>query len=428
MFVVSLREPNKPNIMNKQTVYQLDSNGKVKEWSISVLLTGQAFGKLTSATIIVEHGQVGGAITKEETVITSGKNPGKANETNPFTQAVKEAESKLAAKIRKGYVADQTQLKASTVMGSGTLAPMLAQKYDPTEKQSSSKNLKTLGLEGKRIGVQRKKDGNRGNAHIKREANGITSIKFYTRKGDLLPLNGLEHVADALVASFDKSYDYYNKKYGVTEYTLDGEWFTKAFSFNKLNGLVKKAKKSAEDLADCKHINYHLYDIMLPAGYETRYKIIQNFGSKNVIVEECYFIIATEKEINKYLEMFLEEGEEGLMIRLLDMPYENKRTWQLMKVKLFEDAEFEVVGFEESVKGGMVGAVIVKAPKGCFDRNGAPILTFKAGASFDNEEAAIYWNNQSAYIGTKATVEFFGKSEYGIPRFGKCHKLGRNDK
>lgn len=407
--------------MQKQTVYQLDSKGNVKQWSVQVSKNTDG-----TATILVEHGLENGAITPESTIIKEGKNPGKANETTPFTQAVKEAESKLAGKIRKGYVADRTQLKASHILGSGVPAPMLAEKYDPKEKQSGSKNIKSLGIEGVRIGVQRKKDGNRGNAHIKREANGVTSIKFYTRKGDLLPLDGLEHVADALVASFDKSYDYYNKKYGVTEYILDGEWFTKAFSFNKLNGLVKKIHKSQADYDLCKLIDYHLYDIMLPVGYETRYKIIQNFASKSVHVEECYFIIATEKEINKYLEQFLAEGEEGLMIRMLGMPYENKRTWQLIKVKLFEDDEFECIGFEESVKGGMVGAVILKAPHGCADRNGTPILTFKAGASFDNEEATKYWNDQKKYIGKKATVEFFGKSEYGIPRFGKCGKFRKD--
>lgn len=409
--------------MNKQTVYQLDSKGNTKEWSVEVIKHAN-----DTATIVVMHGLVGGKITEEETRVIAGKNPGKANETTPYTQACKDAQSKLDGKIRHGYVTDVTQIKSSTTLGSGVQSPMLAHKFDPTEKQDKSKNFKTLGIEGQVIYVQRKKDGNRGKMIVKREADGTTSVTPYTRKGDKLPTNGIEHIVDGLRNSFDKSFDYYNKKYGITEYIFDGEFYTKAFSFNKLNGLVKKEKKTAQDLADCKHIKYHLYDVELPVGYETRYKIIQNFKSPGVWVEEAYEVKAFDSVVTTYLEKFLEEGEEGLMVRQLGIPYENKRTWQLLKMKIFEDDEFKVVGFEESVKGGMVGAIVVEAPKGCVDRAGNPIRTFKAGASFDHEECTKMWNDQKSYIGKLATVEFFGKSEYGIPRFPKCKKIGRNDK
>lgn len=409
--------------MNKTTVYQLDNKGKVKEWSVTVRQNANL-----TASIIVEHGLVGGKITEEETVIDSGKNPGKANQTTPFTQAVKDAQSKLDGKLRKGYVEDQTQLKASNVLGSGITEPMLAHKYDPTLKQSNSKNLKKLGLEGVKVMVQRKKDGNRCKMVVTMESDGTVSVVPYTRKGDKFPTNGLEHIIDSIRATFTKSFSFWNSKYGITSYSLDGEFFTTAYSFNKLNGLATKPDKDLQDLIDCKEIVYHLYDVELPVGYETRYKIIQSFDSPTVKAEEAYEIIASEAEITKYLERFLEEGEEGLMIRQLGIPYENKRTWQLMKVKIFEDDEFECVGFEESVKGGMVGAIWLKAPAGCFDRQGVPILKFKAGAKFGHEECRVMWNNQAAYIGKKATVEFFGKSEYGIPRFGKCKKIGRNDK
>lgn len=404
--------------MQKQIVYQLDSKGNVKQWSVQVSKNADG-----TATILVEHGLENGAITPESTIIKEGKNPGKANETTPFTQAVKEAESKLAGKIRKGYVADKTQLKASHILGSGVTEPMLAHKYHAAMKQSSSKNFDKLGIKGNKIYVQRKKDGNRCKIIVTREANGTTSVKLYTRKGDAFPTNGLEHIVDSIRKSFDKSFDFWSKKYGITSYSLDGELFTKEFSFNKLNGLATKEDKDDQDLIDAKHIVYHLYDIELAVGYETRYKIYQSFNSPSVHAEEAIETIADDKEINKYLEQFLEEGEEGLMIRQLGLPYENKRSWQLMKVKVFEDDEFECVGFEESVKGGMVGAIWVKAPAGCFDRNGVAITKFKAGAKFSHEECREMWNNQKAYIGKKATVEFFGKSEYGIPRFGKCRKI-----
>lgn len=398
--------------MKKQTVYQLDSKGNTKQWSV------QVDNVSNTGVITVEHGLKDGKLTVEKTIITVGKNPGKANETTPFTQAVKEAEAKIEQKLRKGYVADITQVRPAGILGSGIPKPLLAEKHDPTEKQSKSKNLKRIGIEGMLVGVQRKKDGNRCLIRVNQQG-AFPS----TREGDAFPTNGLEHILDSIHATFMKSYDFYNKKYGITEYILDGELYTNVVSFNKLNGIATKEDKTPADLIICAQIKYHLYDVMLPVGYETRYKIIQNFGSASVHVEECFFIVATDANIKQYLEMFLAEGEEGLMLRQLGMPYENKRSWQLCKVKLFEDDEFEIVGFEESAKGNMAGAVVLKAPAGCFDRNGDPIHTFKAGLKFSHEECREFWANPAKYAGKLATVEFFGKSEYGIPRFPKCRKL-----
>jgi ATP-dependent DNA ligase len=98
------------------------------------------------------------------------------------------------------------------------------------------------------------------------------------------------------------------------------------------------------------------------------------------------------------------------MIRQLHIPYEYKRTWQLCKVKVFEDEEFKLVGFEEDKRGGFVGAFTMQ--------NGDSI--FNAGASGQSEEERAYiWTHQDEFIGKMATVCFFGRSEYGVPRFPK---------
>jgi len=160
-----------------------------------------------------------------------------------------------------------------------------------------------------------------------------------------------------------------------------------------------------------KLIKYHLYDVMLPVGYEERSKFIQQFASKNIVIVPSKKIVATDENIQKELEKFLAEGHEGLMIRQLGMAYENKRSWQLVKCKVFEDSEFKLVGFEEDSRGGFVGSFILQNDDGTI---------FHAGASGQSEEErAEMWNNQSKYIGKMATVEYFGRSEYNVPRFPK---------
>lgn len=388
--------------MNKVTLYQKDSKGRTKVWTMEVI------AKALSGELHSTSGLEGGKLTLDITVITEGKNAGKVNETTPLGQARAEAQSKIDKKIREGYVADKNQIKESSELGSGIKSPMLAHKYCEDKSQSGSKNLKDLGLEGKKIFVQRKKDGNRCKIVIDNK-----SVTMWTRKGDQQPL--LTHITNTVVANFLRAYDMHKQDVLI----LDGELYTKEFSFNKLNGLIKKQKKTAEDIELCKAIKFHLYDVELPMSYEKRYEIIQHFASDTVHIEEAEKIVATTANINIKLEKYLEEGEEGLMIRTLDMPYENKRSWSLLKVKIFEDAEFEVVGFEESVKGGMVGAVVCKLPKPSIDRDGKPIVTFKAGLKLSHEECTEIWNNQNKYIGKQGTVEYFSVSEYQVPRFPK---------
>jgi hypothetical protein len=195
--------------------------------------------------------------------------------------------------------------------------------------------------------------------------------------------------------------------------------YTKEFTFNKINGLVKNHNRTAAEEADAQKIEFHIYDVFLPVGYETRDKIKNYFKHTNLVPLKTTYVEATNENLKALLEDALSRGEEGLIIRQLGIPYEHKRTWQLLKYKIFEDKEFVVVGFEESVKGGMVGAIICKMDVPAVDVNGKTIETFKAGLKFSHEEAREMWNNQSKYIGQELTVEFFGRSEYSVPRFPK---------
>lgn len=374
----------------KTTLYQLDTNGNTKVWNIDVQDMGQY------SETIIESGRLGSDnLVRTVTKIDSGKNIGKANETNHYYQALAEMNSKVESQLRKGYVYKLEDAKSSSILGSGILSPMLAHKYCKDGSQSSSKTLEQLGLVGKEIIVQPKLDGNR--CMIKLHGDG--NVTMYTRKGDVMPVQ-LYHIIDDL-----------KSKEPTMPVILDGELYSDEISFNTLNGLIKRVKATPEEVEKRKLIKFHLYDVMLDKGYEYRYDFIKEFVSDNVIIVESRKIVATIENIQDNLESFLLDGYEGLMIRVLNKGYENKRSWTLLKVKVFEDAEFELVGFQEDVRGGFVGAFIMK------DKNGA---IFNAGASGQSVEVRTeMWNNQKNYIGKMATVAYFGLSEYNIPRFPK---------
>ena len=370
-------------------LYQLDTNNNIKEWNIEVKDNGDY------SEIIIRSGRLNGNLVENISIVSEGKNIGKVNGTNHYTQALSEMESKIQLQLRKGYVENINDIKSSAILGSGIPAPMLAHKHSPDGSQSSSKTLKQIGILNKEIAVQPKLDGNRCLIVVK---NG--EPKMYTRKGDVMVVQ-LNHILN----------DVKSKLGDIKDIILDGELFSSEISFNTLNGLIKRVKVNEEDVKNRLKIKYHLYDVIEDTGYEVRSKVIPNFVSENILIVPTFYIIATDENIKKYLEKFLSESNEGLMIRQLGIGYESKRTWQLIKVKLFCDDEYRLLDMIEDVRGDFAGAFVME------NKNGT---TFNVGASGQSvEERTEMWNNKKNYLGKMATVEYFNLSEYGIPRFGK---------
>lgn len=382
-----------------KTLYKLDTKGKLREWTITV----DQYASYSEMCITA--GLVNGKTVVNVISITEGKNIGRSNETTHYAQALSEAEAKAELQLRSGYVEEITDAKQS-ILRSGLPSPMLAQKYHPTGEQAGSKTLAKMKLLGNRIHVQPKYDGNR----CLIVCHDATDIEMYTRKGDIFPVQ-LDHIIN----------DISERLIGINvvyPFILDGELFSSTMSFNETNGLLKRFKTI--NLPKLREIKYHLYDCVMDAPYPERYERIQFFCTENIRVVPSYDIPATDEGIKEKLEEFLAEGHEGLMIRQLDVPYEHKRSWSLVKVKLFEDDEFVLAGIEEDARGGFVGAFVMTLPTPVTDRDGKVLTTFKAGVSgLTQEEGQEIMRNMDAYIGKRATVEFFGRSEYGIPRFGK---------
>lgn len=388
----------------KNTLYKLDSKGKLRSWEISVTQNGSG----ASASVIIKAGLADGKKIETVVEITEGKNIGRSNETTPYAQACLEAQSTYDSKLRSGYCADAGACQQA-VLGSGIPAPMLAQKYSPDGSQKSSKTLAQMKLVGERVHVQPKFDGNR--CLIKVSAD---SVELYTRKGDrMLPVPHIEQQIRA-------AYDSLAETAGDGLYILDGELYTDAFSFNTLNGLMRREEKTAEHLEMLKLVNYHLYDVMGELAYDERRNLFSGFASANIKIVPSFEILATDENIRAKMEDFLSDGFEGLMIRRLDCGYENKRSWSLVKYKDFLDAEYKVVDIIEDARGGIVGAFVLEMDKPTADREGREIKTFRAGIKdLPQDESRKMLANKADFIGRLATVEFFSLSEYNVPRFPK---------
>lgn len=109
-------------------------------------------------------------------------------------------------------------------------------------------------------------------------------------------------------------------------------------------------------------------------------------------------------------KQLVEQGYEGLIVRRADEVVKNKRSKQLLKVKLWIDEEAEIIGKSElqrEGKGvGTLGALICRV-------NGKE---FEVGSGFKDHEREELWNDKSIF-GQKVAFRYFELTDDGKPRF-----------
>jgi len=374
------------------TLYKKTSTGAIQQWSISVVQ--ESSSKFPVIAII--WGQLDGRkqLTTEE--VTEGKNIGKANETTPFEQAMSQMQSEWEKRLKKGYVKtiEEAQEGATDTLISGGIFPMLAHVFDKQEAK-----IKYPAL------VQPKLDGHRCIAQYAQDD--ITcsfSLWSRTRK----PINSVPHINQALRQLFrHMQYDY--------PY-VDGELYNHDYreNFEDLTSLIRQD----EPKAGHEVVQYHIYDLPLDGKSNA---VRQNWLDvlKSTIDElhlTCLKIVEArvvhnKEELMQAYEDFMEQGYEGAIVRNMDGMYKYKRSYDLQKVKQFNDDEFEIVDVKVQTKGKMKGLAVF-------------ICETKEGNRFDAkmkgklDDLKQYADDPSLAIGRKVTVQFQGYTKKNnVPRF-----------
>ncbi len=370
--------------MNFPTLYKRASSGKIQEWTIWV------GGDNDSAQIVTTYGVVGGKLQTASETIREGKNVGKTNETNPFQQACAEAQAQWEKKKKnKGYVesieaAEAGERDASVL---GGIDPMLAHKYS----ERASKIVWPAY-------VQPKLDGHRCIAIIE---NGVCTLWSRQRK----PILSMPHIVAALERAFPDKND---------KLILDGELYNHDYrdKFEQLTSKIRQTKP----VPGHEVVEYWVYDVVNGDTFRSRNNYLDTFMDTLYYTGiSCVKTVATafcldEKSMTEFFNLFTSAGYEGLMIRNSDSHYKFGRSYDLQKVKEFQDAEFPVVDVIPG-KGKMSdkGVFICKTDSG---------KEFKAKMVGPLDELRKYLDNKNDYIGKMLTVKFQKYSADGIPVFG----------
>lgn len=335
------------------TLFKAAAKGGVQLWDIYAEETEAGHGK-----IVTRYGLQGGKIQEATDIIREGKNRGRSNATTPYQQALSEAESRWNMQLsRKGY-----GLSAAESAAVRAVSPMLAKVYKDHKKQVSWET----------AFAQRKLDGFR--CMVRRDEKG--RVQLTSRENQ--PMPALIHLAD-LFSSL-------KMPMGTI---LDGEIYLHGQPLNLISGACKKRKELTTRL------QFHAYDCLItktdkPIPFAQRYAFVRDLvarANSEYLIGVETIKVRSEDELFQCQYRFLEDGYEGAMLRHGTVGYQaGKRSVNLLKVKVWEDAEFPVVDF--------------KMGRGGYD--GVPIFVCETEAGFHFDVTAPGNMEEKRALGAKA--------------------------
>jgi DNA ligase 1 len=357
--------------MEREKLYKIDRKEGTRVWWIEY--TEEAYRTCS--------GLLNGAIVESGWIYPREKNVGRANSTTIAEQVVAEVQSKYEARMYQGKYHPSIEEARG---GAKFIECMLAEKFN-TKKSTNYPYYSQPKLDGVRCLV--------------------AEDVMQTRNGKMFVSS--PHIREALDSFFEE----------FPDYILDGELYNHELKndFEKIISLARKTKPKAEDLQEsASMVEYHVYDVITPdpMTYEER----MNFLNENVLGRFAKVtvvptvIVNSIEEAEEQLGKYLEDGYEGQMLRKSGFPYEHRRSASLLKHKMFEDDEYEIV---EVVEGqgnwsGYAKSIMIRLPDGSTQRSGMR-------GNFKNGKEIL--ENKDAYVGTQVTVRYQNKTSDGKLRF-----------
>lgn len=228
-------------------------------------------------------------------------------------------------------------------------------------------------------------------------------------------------------------------------FMLDGELWIGRGEFEKILALVQK---------DCTHcpchspstdkhqslwdkVGYYVFDVPAcglessqkapkPCTLFERLSVLESYlsskaGKATRITPIKHQPITSEKELFAHLRDLSKQGAEGLVLRKINAPYEQTRSTNALKLKLYEDTECKVIAHHKG-KGKYASKLGSLTCEQEITANGAKrTLRFKIGSGFSDKE-----RDDPPPIGSIITYKFYGYTKNGVPRFATFHRIYRN--
>lgn len=355
-------------------------------------------------------------------IVSEGKNIGKANQTNAFTQGLRDALSRHNAQLKK----TKSQTATPDVESTDTFRlypPMLAQ---------DRKNVKKRLDFSEETYAQPKYNGVR----VVSVMNDNGDVLLYSRKRNIYPSFG--YIEADLAPIFNYYYDEYSadETYGGTLY-LDGEIYRHGVNLQDIAGVARNEQKALT-------LHYYLYDLFIPEHpqltYPERKRLFDALAAKFPSPEHVRYAethrVDNEEALNALYRRFRAEGFEGAMVRpprSYRYSYNDYHSENLLKMKPKEDAEFTIVGYTAGKKGKSAGTLIMEVQTDAgvgFTVTMGKNITIEQAKEFYRKMGEIEDNGkthfENRYLGKKLNVEYEELSKDGVPLRAKTTMVVRD--
>lgn len=330
--------------------------------------------------IYTKFGQQDGKMQTAEQVALP-KNVGKKNATTGSAQAEKEARAKWQKKKDKKYVEDLDAVNEVRI------SPMKAHPYEL--KKATWPSLAQPKLDGLRCMSYLDDDGN-----VILHSNGN---KIYTN---------VQHINKQLKLILQPGE------------ILDGELYIHGATLQQMNRLVRKYRPG-----ETEDVEYWVYDSTTKEGNDNtsfefrnsrRIGILSRIDpAKRPNIKNVRTVsVINENNLKSFHKSLVSDGYEGTILRSQEGKYTfGYRSYDLLKYKDFQDAEFEVIGFKEGT-GKFRGTPIWRC------RNDINDEEFEVTPKGTLDSRREMFKDAESYIGKMLTVRFIDRTEKNIPKYG----------
>lgn len=253
---------------------------------------------------------------------------------------------------------------------------------------------------GKSFVITEKLDGIRCLAVVRRGERPV----LYSRQGKVI--TGLKDIENEL-AEISRRHNY--------EFMLDGELLIRDRKNIPSKEQYKRTMKIVSSDKERKPgIVFNAFDIVHIDAFDTKtcftpYHLRRQ--KLDIMLQRTLYVLPVPvlyygcdtAKIKQLVDEQRAMGHEGVMINLADAYYAFKRTSNLLKVKVMQDADLEIIGFKEGEGkfAGTLGALVV-------DYKGTPV---GVGSGLTEETRNLLWHNQGEYLGRVAKIRFFEETE-----------------
>lgn len=204
-------------------------------------------------------------------------------------------------------------------------------------------------------------------------------------------------------------------KYGLTNVGLDGEVFVPDISFQDSMSVAARSVNRHPDEDKLLFVIFDIVEYTMP--FSKRTKIVE--GVKQLLpdlenISLCGSVtLHSYEDIIDFVATCDEHGfDEGIVLRRPDILYTKKKNYKhgnMLKLKNFDDAEFEVIGFK-AAEGTRVGCVVWH----CRDLEDKSIVFWCSMTGTEEYQRELFAHGND-YIGKLLTVKFLNRTDDGKP-------------